>query len=86
MMLAIRYVGASTARRLESSGGEQTWAPAGEMHAFCLTRGSRATVSMCGVDVSALHVFEDRPFVSPWTGAECAECRRWVAATSAVGA
>jgi hypothetical protein len=83
---AIRYVVASTERRLAAAGWERAWVPAGQKHAYCLTRGSRPTVSMCGLDTESLYVFDPEPFVAPWTGDECPECRRWVMATSAIGA
>jgi hypothetical protein len=86
MSTIVRYVVASTARAQTSDGWERGWAPAGEVHAFCLMRGSRPSVSMCGRDIASLHVFEDRPFLRPRTGAECRDCREWVQATSSIGA
>jgi hypothetical protein len=78
-----RYVVASTARIPASDGRAGAWVPAGEIHAFCHgMRGTRPEVAMCGREIEALHVFEDRVFLRPWTGKECRDCREWVRSSS----
>jgi hypothetical protein len=77
------YLIASTARTPGSRalpGGRPAWHPAGLAHAvLAKPRGGHHAVTMCGIAVRELHLFETLPFLRVRTCPECRDCR-WVLA------
>jgi hypothetical protein len=79
------YAVASTQRKPASmavrGSAQSAWEPSGLAHAVLVKpRGGHQKVTMCGVPVGELHLFERYPFhgVGPWV--ECRDCRDWVIA------
>jgi hypothetical protein len=78
------YSIASTARKLGPSAAPDrrpAWHPAGLAHAvLAKARGGHHVVTMCGVPVRELHLFETLAFLRVRVCPECRDCRDWVLA------
>jgi hypothetical protein len=64
------------------SGPQPAWHPAGSAHAvLARTRGGgHHPVTMCGLAVRRLHLFEPLEFLRVRLCPECRDCREWVLA------
>jgi hypothetical protein len=64
-----------------AAGWQPPWHPAGTAHAvLAKPRGGHHTVTMCGIAVRDLHLFEALQFLRVRLCPECRDCRDWVLA------